>query len=544
MHAAGSDGMARPARNPRTCLTPMIPITPPNPETPPSETIVARIRSNAAAHPDKLALVCGDARVTWGAFDAQINRVANVLLGMGLSKGDNVAILSANSVPYATLFMGILRAGGCVTPLSSMASPDALQKMLTDCGAKAIFVAEQYLDLVSGFVSDMPLRRFAIDFDHPDFDSYTTALSAAATTDPMIGIEMSDAFNLIYSSGTTGTPKGILHNHWMRAAQMERVSPNGYDDNARTLISTPLYSNTTIVSFVPTLFGGSTVHLMPKFDARQYLQIVEAEKITHTMLVPVQYKRIMDVPDFDDFDLSSMRIKFSTSAPLRADVKQDVLARFPGKLIEYYGLTEGGGVTVLVADEHPTKLHTVGQVAPGNDIRLIDAEGREVAPGAVGEICGRGPTMMSGYFGRDDLTADYIWRDAEGHVYFRSGDMGSFDADGFLVLSDRKKDMIISGGLNIYANDLELVLLQDPDVTDAAVIGIPSEAWGETPLGLVVRRAGATRTGDDILQAANARLGKSQRLSGVELRDVLPRSTIGKILKKDLRAPYWEKETQ
>ena len=150
--------------------------------------------------------------------------------------------------------------------------------------------------------------------------------------------------------------------------------------------------------------------------------------------------------------------------------------------------------------------------------------------------------MMAGYFGRDDLTADYIWRNEEGEVYFRSGDMGSFDTDGFLVLSDRKKDMIISGGLNIYANDLELALLEDADVTDAAVIGVPSDAWGETPLGLVVLRMGATRTGDDILARVNARLGKSQRLSGIEVRDHLPRSTIGKILKKDLRAPYWKKE--
>jgi long-chain acyl-CoA synthetase len=524
-------------------VTSMIQITPPAPETPPTETIVARVRANALAHPDQLALVCGADRLTWGAFGERINRVANALLGMGLKKGDNIAILSANSTAYAELFMGILRAGGCVTPLSSMASSDALQKMLTDCGATVIFVAEQYLDLVSDFVTDMAIKRVAIDFEHPDFDGFEATLTKAKTTDPMIDIDMSDPFNLIYSSGTTGTPKGILHNHWMRAAQMERVTPNGYDDHARTLISTPLYSNTTIVSFVPTLFGGSTVHLMAKFDARAYLQIVQAERITHTMLVPVQYKRIMDVPDFDSFDLSSMRIKFSTSAPLRADVKSDVLARFPGKLIEYYGLTEGGGVTVLVADENPTKLHSVGTVAPGNDIRLIDGDGNEVAAGEVGEICGRGPTMMAGYYGRDDLTADYIWRDAKGRVYFRSGDMGSFDADGFLVLSDRKKDMIISGGLNIYANDLELVLLQDPDVSDAAVIGVPSDAWGETPLGLVVVRENAVRTGADILADANRRLGKSQRLSMVEVRDILPRSTIGKILKKDLRAPYWEKET-
>ena len=194
---------------------------------------------------------------------------------------------------------------------------------------------------------------------------------------------------------------------------------------------------------------------------------------------------------------------------------------------------------MLNSAEHPDKLHTVGQLAPGNDIRLIDEAGNEVPKGAVGEICGRGPTMMAGYFGRDDLTADYIWRNAEGQIYFRSGDMGRFDEDGFLILSDRKKDMIISGGLNIYADDLELVLLADPDVTDAAVIGVPSDAWGETPLGLVVLREGAARTADQVCADANEKLGKSQRLSAVEARDVLPRSSIGKILKKELRIPYW-----
>ena len=518
----------------------MIAINPPILGDVPKETVVARIRANAQAHPERLALVCGEDQLDWGSFDQRINRVANLLLGLGVGKGDTVAVLSPNSIPYAELFMGILRAGGCVTPLSSMASPQALHKMLSDCAPKAIFVAQMYLPLVQDFVSDLPLTRFALDFERSGFDGYEAALAQAATTDPMIPIEMRDPFNLIYSSGTTGTPKGIVQDHAMRAAQMDRVSPNGYDDNARTLISTPLYSNTTIVSFVPTLFGGSTVHLMPKFDAAKYLEIVAREKITHTMLVPVQYKRIMEVPDFDRFDLSSMRIKFSTSAPLRADVKADVLARFPGKLIEYYGLTEGGGVTVLVADEHPTKLHTVGQLAPGNDIRLIDADGNEVPEGEVGEICGRGPTMMAGYYGRDDLTADYIWRNEAGEVYFRSGDMGRFDADGFLVLSDRKKDMIISGGLNIFANDLELILLEDADIKDVAVIGVPSEDWGETPLGLVVLQDGATRGAQDILQTANAKLGKSQRLSGIELRDVLPRSSIGKILKKDLRAPFWD----
>jgi len=503
-------------------------------------SVVDMVRAAARDKARQEAVVCGDTRLSWGQFDARVNRVANALLALGLQKGEPVAVLSPNSAEFAEVFMGVLRAGGCVTPLSTMASPAALEGMLADCGARFLFLAHTYRDLAAQAVAALPLKVIALDFAAPGCVSYGTLLDGAGTDDPLVPIEMGDRFNLIYSSGTTGTPKGILHDHGLRAAQMDRIAISGYDQDARTLLSTPLYSNTTIVSFLPTLAGGSTVHLMGKFDARRWLELAEAERITHTMLVPVQYKRILDIPEFDDFDLSELRVKWSTSAPLRHDVKLDALNRFPGTLTELYGLTEGGGVTMLPAHDHPDKLHTVGRPAPGSDIRLIDDQGREVAPGEVGEIVGRSPTMMVGYFGRDDLTSDYLWRDDQGRVYFRSGDMGRFDEDGFLILSDRKKDMIISGGLNIFADDLERVLLDDPDVVDAAVIGVPSEQWGETPLGLVVLRPGALRGADDIRARANEVLGKSQRLAAVEVRDELPRSTIGKILKRELRAPYWE----
>jgi acyl-CoA synthetase (AMP-forming)/AMP-acid ligase II len=278
---------------------------------------------------------------------------------------------------------------------------------------------------------------------------------------------------------------------------------------------------------------------MSKFDARKYLELAEKYRVTHSMLVPVQYQRIMDLPDFDRFDLKSYRMKYCTSAPFSATLKKRILEKWPGGLVEYYGMTEGGGTCVLQCHLHPNKLHTVGQPAPGHDIRLIDDEGREVAKGEVGEVVGRSPVaMMTGYHNQPGKTADAIWTDPEGNKYIRTGDVGRFDEDGFLTLMDRKKDMIISGGFNIYPSDLEAVLRQHPAIADVAVVGIPSEAWGETPIAFAVKASGTKESADEIREWANSRVGKTQRLTALELVDELPRSPIGKVLKRQLRDEY------
>jgi acyl-CoA synthetase (AMP-forming)/AMP-acid ligase II len=211
-----------------------------------------------------------------------------------------------------------------------------------------------------------------------------------------------------------------------------------------------------------------------------------------------------------------------------------VVARWPGLLVEFYGMTEGGASCALNATAHPTKLHSVGQPMPGHEIRLIDDDGVEVPPGEMGEVVGRSPAMMNGYHGRSDATRDAEWHDADGNRYIRHGDVGRFDEDGFLILMDRKKDLIISGGFNIYPSDLEAVLGQHPDVADCAVIGMPSEAWGETPVAVIVPRSPAANPAE-ILAWTNAQLGKTQRLSGIHPVSELPRSAIGKVLKRELR---------
>jgi acyl-CoA synthetase (AMP-forming)/AMP-acid ligase II len=258
------------------------------------------------------------------------------------------------------------------------------------------------------------------------------------------------------------------------------------------------------------------------------------------MLVPVQYRRLMAHPDFDRHDLTAFRVKFSTSAPFAADLKADILKRWPGGLVEYYGMTEGGGTCVLLAHERPDKLHTVGLPAPGHDIRLVDDAGREVAKGGTGEVVGRSGTMMTGYLNQPGLTAEAEWHDPEGRRYIRTGDIGRFDADGFLVLLDRKKDMIISGGFNLFPADLEAVLQAHPEVAEAAVVGVASEQWGETPVAFVVAREGATLDAGGVREWANARLGKLQRIAAVEAMESLPRNAIGKVLKRDLR-DLWQR---
>jgi long-chain acyl-CoA synthetase len=328
----------------------------------------------------------------------------------------------------------------------------------------------------------------------------------------------------------------------MRFMEFPAGASTGYSPWSRTLVSTPLYSNTTMASLLPTMGNAGCAVLMPKFDTRQFLELAEQHEITHAMLVPVQYQRLFDYENFADYDLSSFLMKYSTSAPLREELKRRVITEWPGGLIEFYGMTEGGVGCILLAHMFPGKLHTVGFPIPGNQLTIVGEDGNAVAVGEAGEIYGRSRNMMDGYFKAHDKTEESSWYDAAGNRWQRSGDMGRLDADGFLELLDRKKDMIISGGFNIFAADLEDVLVRHDEVNDVAVIAVPSPDWGETPLAIVEPAPGADPDPTRLQEWANAKLGKGQRISQVVLMAELPRSTIGKVLKRELREPYWQGE--
>jgi long-chain acyl-CoA synthetase len=500
----------------------------------PFGTLSQLLRARAQAWPTQPALVLDDSVIDAAALDARADRVAAALQRDGLRPLEAVALCAGNSLEWVFAFVGALRAGAVVVPLPPSATGESLAKMLADAEARVLFVDAAAAEVLGPLRDRIAARFVSLDGGPAGaaFEGWQAAPGAAP--DP-VAIAPDDPFNLIYSSGTTGTPKGIVQPHAMRWAHLLRGLTLGYGRTAVTLVGLPLWSNTTLVSFLPALGLGGTVVLQRRFDAAGFLALAARHRATHAMLVPVLFQRLLAHPAFDRTDLSSFQLKTCTSAPFPAPLKAEVLRRWPGGLTEFYGLSEGGASCVLEAHRFPHKLHTVGRPQPGHELRLLDEAGREVAPGEAGEVVGRSPMMMSGYHRLPEQSARAEWFDAQGRRFLRSGDVGRLDEDGFLVLLDRKKDVLISGGANVFPSDLEEVLRAHPAVAEVAVVGVPSERWGETPVAFVVRAAGALDTAEALRAWANARLGKVQRLAAVELVEALPRSAVGKVLKRELR---------
>jgi acyl-CoA synthetase (AMP-forming)/AMP-acid ligase II len=501
---------------------------------------------HARYRPDHPAFVFGKERLGWRDMNARVNALANAVLGRGPKKGDKVATLLPNCLELMALYWMAAKTGLVIVPLSPLLQEAGLRSLLRDSDSVMVFADPSFAETLARLKADLPaiaedgyILVGAADTVPAGFASYASLVAGADGIEPpAAGLVDDDLYNIMYTSGTTGDPKGIMHSHYVRAnyctifAASFRMTPESVVLHAGSIVF-----NGAMIDLMPWLFLGCAYILHENFDAAAVLRDIAAERVTHIVLVPAQVIALLDHPDFDPDKLSSLEMICSVGAPLHLEHKQRLNAVLPGRFYELYGLTEGFA-SVLDCRDALRKEGSVGIPPPFYEMRILDADGRVCAPGEVGEICGRAPVLMPGYYKRPDLTAEAI-RDG----WLHTGDAGYVDEEGYLFLVDRIKDMIVSGGVNVYPKDIEEVAARHPDVSEVAVFGAPDEKWGEAPVAAVVPRAGSAPAPSELMDWINARVGaKFQRIADVALLGSFPRNIAGKTLKREIRARYLEEE--
>jgi len=495
---------------------------------------------------NRVAVECGEDRISWPEFARRINRVANGLIGMGIEKGDKVCVLMPTMTETVEVMFGIAKAGAVLVPLNSMVHPDSLAHMVVDSDARAMFIGPGMNEFISAYAATfeaIPDFKFiTVGFERKGWISFAQLTDNSSDEDPGVRLELDDIMMIVYTSGTTGMPKGAVFDHFTRLQFALGLGIEfRIDYNSVALISTPLYTTSTWMIMLPTLVAGGTIILMPHFDPDGFLRMTLEKRPTHTFMVPTQYYVLLSYPDLNQYDIRGIyRYMLSTGAPLQKESKVDIVKRFACEFIELYGMTEG--ISSTLKPEHVLyKPGSVGTPVISNDLRIIDDEGRELPWGEIGEIVGYSNCLMKGYYKQPEATEQVKWIEPKtGRQFMRTGDMGRFDEEGFLYILDRKKDVIVSGGINIYADDIERILSQHPDVFDCAVIAAPDKKWGETPVALVIPRPASTTSEIALRNWLNKRLAKYQQVSMVEFRTEFPRNMLGKVLKKELRAEFWK----
>jgi len=510
----------------------------------PCRTVQECFTRHARYIPDKLALVCGEERLSWLQLNEGMVKVANGLTAIGIKKGDRVCFLMPIMTKTVEIMYGITKAGAAMVPLSGMVQPETLALIINDCDAQAIFVGPGMDALIEPIRAqiNIPEKNFiAVGFEKEGWLPFESFLSGVSSIEKWIKADFDDPWLILYTSGTTGEPKGSLFTaHGRYLWTLNCAIGYHFNETSSTLISTSLYTAASQLVMQPTLLAGGTVILLAQFDVAEWMKLAERERPTHTLLVPTQYYMLLAHPDIDKYDMSHFQVMTSVGAPLLPDSKKEIIKRFGPVFMEMYGLSEGVS-TILAPEDVLRKPSSVGIPPAGQEIRIIDNQGNECPNGEVGEIVGYGPEMLHCYYNKPEINAESIWVDEIGRTFLRTGDVGKLDEENYLYILDRKKDMIISGGSNIYAADIEVIIFKHPEVADCAVIGVPSDKWGESPRALVVLKEGCSSSEQEMREWINERVAKYQRVDAVEIRPVLPRNPLGKMLKRQLREPYWEK---
>jgi acyl-CoA synthetase (AMP-forming)/AMP-acid ligase II len=503
-------------------------------------TLNGILENHARFGGDRTAFILGDEKRTWREINAGIERFAQALERRGIGPGKTVAMLAPNSFEAIEVIFGTARAGAAVVPLSPLLQPEVLSRLVADAGCSLLCLGVPYESIGEAITGFSATERVAIGSNDARMGTSYEIFVAGGGPKRERVYESKRPFCFIYSSGTTGVPKGIVHSDYTRL-QMGMLLSIGFsiDPTAVTLLATPPFTNGTWMMMIPTMTVGATSVLLPAFSLEAFAAAVERQRATHVFLVPTQIRALLDWPDVDRHDFSSFRRVVSAGAALPSVLRDRFVERFGPCLMELWGLTEGVGTTITPQDM-ARKPGSVGVPALGTLIEIIDDAGNILPRGEVGEIVGRTSAVMVGYHNKPDANRDAIWKHPDGEEYLRTGDMGRLDAEGYLYIVDRKKDMIVSGGLNVYPSDIEAVIRTHPAVRDAAVIGIAHEKWGEVPGAVIVLRPGAPVPEDEALIAwCNERLSKHQRLHRVAISaDDMPRNALGKVLKNDLRGRF------
>jgi len=500
---------------------------------------------HAKYQPDKLAVVCGAHRLTFRQHYAGVNRLSNALRALGLSKGDKVAIILPNCLELLEAYRACAQLGLVSVPLSPLMRGAGLVTLLRDSDTTAVIAGASMVEALDEARPQLPAiaAENYILVGAPATAGYRdyaeVVRDASDAPPPAVEIGDDDLYNIIYSSGTTGEPKGIIHTHYVRGlyctmfANQFRFTPESVVMHGGSLVF-----NGSFVTLMPAWFLGCTFVLQERFDATAFVDAVERERVTHVMMVPSQIVGILNAPNFSEEKLRTLRMLCSVGAPWHREHKEKLLPMLPNSLYELYGLTEGF-ITVLDSMDFARKIDSVGIPIPYSAMRIVGDDGRDLGPGQVGEIVGYSPLMMPGYYKRPDLTATAI---RDGWLF--TGDVGMEDDDGFLHLVDRKKDMIITGGVNVFPKDIEEIAVMHPAVREVAVFGVPSEKWGESPMAAIVVKDGHAPTSDDLRSWINARVAaRYQQVCDVVLLPDLPRSTAGKTLKRVLRDQFASRAT-
>ena len=512
--------------------------------SPSALTIPDILAANAEYIGNKTAVVCDDKEISWAEFGRGTARVANALLATGLNKGDRVVVLMKNSAEMAEAMMGVIRGGMVAVPLNISITDDAVVGMIENSSARAIIASGEHVQRIEGIrnriSNDTTARLISADVVIDGWLNYESLKTGASAETPGVEIRPRDECNIIYSSGTTGLPKGIVHDHACREAWgSDMAVALRYHSGARTLLTLGLFSNITWVCMLATFFAGGTIIISRRFDPVDCFETIERHRVTHTGMVPLQYQKLYESAERANYDLSSLTASMCCGSALPLWLKTALAKEWPGQFIELYGLTEGL-VTILSPEDLLEKPESVGLPCPGQKIGILSDNDQLLGAGNSGEIVGECRFLMSGYLDNPEANEEATWIHPNGARWLRTGDIGRADEDGFLYLVDRKKDMIVSGGQNIYPADIESVMFEHPDIADVAVIGLASHKWGETPVAVVVGRKGLGV--DDIIAWTNSRVGKQQRIADVIFATELPRNPNGKVLKRELRDQFADRQ--